>query len=241
MNEESANKEFDIRMSVALPATPEQVWAAIATPDGQATWFMPGPESFRDPATDPTIEAWDPPRRLRIVPTETMAMEYLIEAVDGGGAVLRFVHSGVLQAPEGAPPGWGDEFDAMNRAGWDMYLHTLAAYLTHFPGRAATYAEAEAPAADGAAWERIRDAFGRPDAPGGRVGIDLAGQRLVGEIDYVTDRFLCLRTANALIRFHERSPIGMPVAVSHHDYDGADPEPLAAAWREWLAGPVRVA
>ena len=30
----------------------------------------------------------------------------------------------------------------------------------------------------------------------------------------------------------------MSVAVSHHDYSGADPDELSRAWREWLAAPV---
>lgn len=226
---------FEIRTSVALPASPEQVWQAVATPEGQATWFMALPtEAGADPSAGPGVEVWEPPHHLLVRPDTTMAFEYLIESADGGTAVLRFVHSGVLDPPPGAE-GWADEFDAMNRAGWDMYFATLQAYLTHFPGRAASYAEADA---TGEVWERIRDMFGRPEAPGGTVALDLAGHRIVGEIDYVTDRFLGLRTEGALIRFHERSAIGMSVAVSHHDYGGADPEVLSAAWRDWLSAPV---
>ncbi|MBW0104890.1 SRPBCC domain-containing protein [Pseudonocardia sp. KRD291] len=227
--------EFDIRTSIALPATPEQVWQAVATPEGQAAWFMAVPtEPDADPSANPAVEIWEPPHRLLVRPDATMALEYLVEAADGGTAVLRLVHSGVLDPPLGVE-GWGDEFDAMTRAGWDQYFATLREYLTHFPGRAATYAEAEA---TGEVWERIRDVLGRPDAPGGRVTIDLAGRTLAGEVDYVTDRFLGLRTDGALIRFHERSAIGMPVAVSHHDYTGADPDELSAAWADWLAAPV---
>lgn len=226
--------EFEIATSVALPATPEQVWQAVATPEGQATWFMALPDTGADPSGAPGVEVFDPPHHLLVRPDATMAFEYLIEAVDGGTAVLRFVHSGVMDVAD-APPGWGDEFDAMNRAGWDQYFATLRAYLTHFPGRAATYAEAEA---SGEIWERIRDVFGHPDAPGGTVTIDLGGQTITGEIDYVAQRFLGLRTDRALIRFHERSGIGMPVAVSHHDYAGADPEVLSARWRDWLSAPV---
>lgn len=227
--------EYDIRTSIALPATPEQVWAAVATPEGQAAWFMAVPtEPGADPSQNPAVEAWEPPHRLLVRPDATMATEFLVEAAGGGTAVLRLVHSGVLDPPPGVE-GWGDEFESMTRAGWDMYFATLAAYLTHFPGRAAGYAEAEA---TGEVWERIRDTFGCPDAPGGPVTIDLPGHRLVGEIDYVTDRFLGLRTEGGLVRFHERSGIGMPVAVSHHDYTGADPDALSAAWRDWLAAPV---
>ena len=230
--------EFEIRTSVALPATPEQVWQAVATPEGQATWFMAVPaEPGADPSAGPGVEVWEPPHHLLIRPDATMAFEYLIEAGDGGTAVLRFVHSGVMDVAD-APPGWGEEFDAMNRAGWDMYFATLAAYLTHFPGRPATYAEAEA---TGEVWERIRDTFGRPTTPGGTVTIELGGRTITGEVDYVAERFLGLRTADALIRFHERSGIGMPVAVSHHDYTGADPDALTAAWRDWLSAPVPAA
>ncbi|MET0190277.1 MAG: hypothetical protein ABW212_14825, partial [Pseudonocardia sediminis] len=205
----------------------------------QAAWFMAVPaEPGADPSTAPGVEVWEPPHRLLVRPTPTMATEFLIEAADGGTAVLRFVHSGVMDVPD-APEGWGDEFDAMTRAGWDQYFATLRAYLTYFPGRAATYGEAEASEGSGVeVWERIRDTFGRPDAPGGTVTIDLGGRTVTGEIDYVTGKFLGLRTDRALIRFHERSAIGMPVAVSHHDYAGADPEALSEAWRDWLSAPV---
>ena len=229
---------FDIRTSVALPATPEQVWQAVATPQGQAAWFMAVPdEPGGDLSQNPAVEAWEPPHRLLVRPDATMAMEYLIEAAEGGTAVLRFVHSGVLDPPPGVE-GFGDEFDAMTRAGWEQYLATLRAYLTHFPGRAARYAEAEAPEAAGPVWARVRRACGDPDSPGAPVTIELPDRTLSGEVDYVTDRFLGLRTDAALIRFHERSGIGMSVAVSHHDYSGADPDELSRAWREWLAAPV---
>lgn len=224
------SREFEIRRSVALPAAPEQVWQAVATPEGQAAWFMAVPaEPGADLSADPSAAVWEPPRHLVFRPDATTAIEYLIEAEEGGTALLRFVHSGVLDDE------WGDEFEAMTGAGWDQYLATLRAYLTHFPGRSATYAEAEA---DGPVWERVRDALGRPSAPGGRITLELPGYRLTGEVDYVTDRFLGLRSDGALVRFHERSTIGLPVAVSHHDYTGADPGGLADAWRAWLAAPV---
>lgn len=221
--------EFDIRRSVALPATPEQVWQAVATAAGQAAWYMTAPE-WPEPAE--MADVCEPPHRLRIPIGDTQLIEFLIEADAGGTAVLRLVHSGVLDT-EGHEDGWGDEFDAMTRAGWEMYLDTLRAYLRFFSGRPAGYAEAEAPGPG--AWPSIVDAFGAPSAPGGTVELTVAGTRQHGEIDYVTERFLGLRTDGGLIRFHNRSAIGLPVAVSHHDYTGADPAALSSAWRTWLA------
>jgi hypothetical protein len=218
--------EFDIRRSVVLPATPEQVWQAVATAAGQAAWYMTAPD-WPEPAE--MADVCDPPARLRIPIGDTQLLEFLIEADAGGTAVLRLMHSGVLDT-EGQEDGWGDEFDAMTQAGWAMYLQTLQSYLRFFAGRPAGYAEAEAPGPGG--WTAVVDALGR--TLGAEVELTVAGTRLQGEIDYVAERFLGLRTPGALIRFHERSAIGMPVAVSHHDYTGADPVELSSAWRTWL-------
>ena len=34
-------KEFEIRREVDLPATPEEVWDAVATGPGTASWLFP--------------------------------------------------------------------------------------------------------------------------------------------------------------------------------------------------------
>jgi len=213
-------RRFEIRRAVELPVPPEQVWRAIATPEGQAGWFMSGEEGDGDSEADP-------PRQL-VLRFGTQAMEYVLEAADGGTTVLRFVHSGILDED------WDDEFDAMTGAGWDLYLFSLGQYLRHFPDRPAVYAEAEAPAApDG--WKRILAALGDP-AEGDRVSVP-GGD---GVVDIRAEHHLGIRTGNALIRFHERSLIGMPVAVGHHDYTpGADPAALTTTWTAWLAATVR--
>jgi len=227
--------EFEIRRAVPLPAPPDVVWRAIATGPGLAGWFM---DMVPDP-DDATVVAWEPGRRLAIElpPGEdgsSQAFEYLIEARAGGTAVLRFVHSGFLGDD------WGDEFEAMTGAGWDMYLATLAAYLTHFPDRPARYAEAEGPAASAtaAAWPRLLAALDLRAAPsvGSTVRVDVRGLGAVeGVVDYATPSFLGLRTADALVRFHGRWAIGMVVAVGHHATDpGFDPAAATAAWTGWL-------
>lgn len=215
------SRQFEIRRSVALPVPPERVWRAIATPEGQAAWFMPG-----DPDAEVDTEA-DRPHRLA-VRFGTQAMEYVLETADGGTTVLRFVHSGILDGD------WGDEFDAMTGAGWDLYLFTLGQYLRHFPDRPAVYAEADAPPAPDA-WKRVLAALGDP-AEGD--GVRVLGT--AGVVDFRSATHLGVRTAGALVRFHNRELIGLPVAVGHHDYTpGADPAALTTTWSAWLATTVR--
>jgi hypothetical protein len=207
---------FEIRRQVALPASPEEVWRAVATPGGQAGWFMTADGG------DAEIVA-EPPHRLE-QRFGTQAIEYVIEAADGGTAVLRFVHSGVLDGD------WGDEFATMTGFGWDMYLFSLGEYLRHFPGRPAVYAEAEAPP-EPDAWKRIRSALGEP-VEGAAVDTPVGS----GVVDIASDHYLGIRTPTALVRFHERSMMGMPVAVGHHDMTpGADAGELTRTWTAWLS------
>jgi hypothetical protein len=72
------------------------------------------------------------------------------------------------------------------------------------------------------------------------VKIDLPdGPRILGEVDYLTEKFIGLRTSDELIRFHERSAIGLPVAVSDHCYGAlADPRRRTESWQHWLAAAI---
>jgi uncharacterized protein YndB with AHSA1/START domain len=232
------NKHFEIRREVALDATPEQVWEAIATGPGLTAWFAP----MDVDADSDMVVAWEPGKHLAIQTPQaedgsTQAFEYLIEARDQGSTVLRFVHSGVFGDD------WSDEFEDMTGKGWDMYLHTLAQYLSHFAGRPAVYVEAESPpsSAQPDTWPRVLEALGagasRPVELGTAVHLDLAGVSAIdGVVDYLSSNFVGLRTADALVRFHGRAPIGMTVAVSHHTY-GRDLDVAKAtqAWEAWLA------
>ena len=60
------------------------------------------------------------------------ALDYTIEAREGGTAHLRYVHSGILSDE------WEDQYDAIG-GHTDFYLHTLGQYLEHFNGREVTY------------------------------------------------------------------------------------------------------
>jgi uncharacterized protein YndB with AHSA1/START domain len=217
-------KPFEIRKEVELEATPEQVWDAIATGPGLSAWLMPMPMD----ADSDMVEAWEPGRRLAIRTPEaddgaTQAFEYLIEARGQGSTVLRFVHSGF------GGDDWSDEYEAMTSGGWDMYLHTLSQYLAHYAGRPAVYVEAEGPPASAKAdaWSRLAPALGLP----GPVHVEVIGD---AEVDYTAPTFIGLRTPDALVRFHGRSSIGLPVAVSHHAYTSIDAPATTKAWEAWL-------
>lgn len=228
-------REFEIRKEVALDATQEQVWEAIATGSGLAAWFM----AMEGEPADAGATTWDPPRHL-VVRTPaapdgtTQAFEYLIEARDEGSTVLRFVHSGFLSDD------WNSEYEDMTRHGWDMYLHTLREYLRHFPGRRATYVEAEGPqpSADPNAWPVILRGLGltAPPQVDERVRLTPDGLAPVeAVVDYVGPTFLGVRTDHSLIRFHGRAALGMTAAVAVHEYAAdVDAKEASKAWESWL-------
>ena len=228
---------FEIRREVSLPAAPEQVWEAVATGDGLAAWFMPM-EVDRDSSM---VTSWEPGRRLTVrTPPENdgafHTFDYRLEPSASGSTVLRFLHHGFTG------DAWGEHFEAATGSGWDMYLHTLGQYLTHFPGRPAVYLEAEAPpaSADTDAYPRLIAALGlsEPIALGAAVHLELPGVGAVeGIVDYASPTFVGLRAPLALIRFHGRALLGMPVAVSQHTYlTTFDVDSARRGWEAWLAG-----
>jgi hypothetical protein len=228
-------REFSIRREIELPATPDEVWRAIATGPGLTAWF--GPMEAPEPDS-PAVTAWEPGRRLEVRPPagpdgSTHAFEYVI-STRAGSTWLRFVHSGI------AGDDWSDEYGDTTASGWDMYLQTLAAYLRHFADRPATFVAAEAPpsSAGADAWPRLLRALGvAEDArPGEPVTLAPAAPRPVdGVLDYLTPGFLGVRTADALYRFHGRPGLGMPVAVGHHVYgETVDGALLTKRWQAWL-------
>jgi uncharacterized protein YndB with AHSA1/START domain len=231
-------KPFEIRKEIPLTATPEQLWEAIATGPGLTAWFMP---MEVDPDSS-MVTSWEPGRRLAIrTPSgpdgSFQAFDYRIETGRSGGTtLLRFVHNGFTGDD------WGDGFDVMTSSGWDMYFHTLHQYLTHFARRPAVYLEAEAPSASAKpeAWPRLVAALGLTDPVevGAAVRFDLPGVGSVeAVVDYVMPTFVGLRAPLALIRFHGRALMGMPVAVSQHTYVTTfDVASAQRGWEAWLAG-----
>jgi uncharacterized protein YndB with AHSA1/START domain len=239
------SREFEVSREIDLPAAPDDVWTAI-TADPAAWMFPTGMEipAGAAPPEGAPITTWEPPHRLVVrmeSPDGTFnALDYAIEARDGGTAHLRYVHSGILA------DGWEDQYDAID-GHTDFYLHTLAQYLEHFNGRQVTYVGQPShgingPESAGApdAMDALRAALGlSPDAGvGAPVHASLGGAgTLDGVVDYATPEFLGVRTADGLFRFFGRNHYGSVVGMSAHLFeDGVDAAASEAALKAWLDG-----
>ncbi|MEU5398022.1 SRPBCC domain-containing protein [Streptomyces sp. NPDC005963] len=238
---------FEIELETVLPASPEEVWEAIATGPGIDSWFMgrneveqrEGGVSAMDTGghrEEAVITAFEPGKRFaaRTAQGEDgrfMAFEYLIEGRDRGSTVLRVVHSGLLGDD------WQDEYDALRR-GWPFHLHTLREYLAHFPGRTAVPVFAMAPS-HGKTPQEVRASLTRAlslparVAVGARVHAELAGlPPLDGEVVWSDDERMEVRTADGIYTFHH----GSGVALMFHHLFGPDTDGAEAAWQRWLTG-----
>ncbi len=240
---------FEQRRQADVPATPEEVWAAIASGPGIDSWFMgrsevqPGANGtvrtvFGEYAPELGVTAWDPARRFAYRSGEAadgpfIAYEFLIGGRTGGSTVLRTVTSGFLPGD-----GWADEFEAMTLGG-ELYFRTLVEYLTHFAGRFAAPVTAFGP--PGTTWTRDRAllcrALGLPEAakPGDRARLvtDDAIGPVDGVVYFANVVAFGLRTQDALYRFMRG--FGKPALAAHHLFaEGADPAQAQRAWEAWL-------
>ena len=123
--------QFECNREVLLPATPEEVWEAVATSAGNAAWLFPNEINPDVPAT----KAWEPPRHFAVRMEQGdwfNALEFVIEGREGATSTLRYMHSGIFVED------WDRQYDAVHQH-TDFYLHTLGEYLRHFKGRTATY------------------------------------------------------------------------------------------------------
>jgi hypothetical protein len=233
-------REFEIRREVELPATPEQVWEAIATGPGNAAWLFPAEVEPGEGGTGiggSGVTVWDPPRHFATRAEGEggwfNAVEAIIEGREGGSTVLRWVHSGIFVDD------WDNQYDSADHH-TDFYLHTLGQYLRYFSGRTATYAGAEGPPSSTApdAFAVLRRALGLGGevAVGDRVHLAPPGLDPVDAVvDYLAPQFIGLRSTDGLYRFFGRNAWGMPVGLGHHLFaEGVDQEKTTLAWRSWL-------
>lgn len=230
--------EFRIKREVVLPASPEQVFAAVT--EGTAGWMFPTPTPDpTDPSPDNPVQTWDPPHHLAVRQEGPdgwfNALEHIIEAHDGGTAVVRYVHAGILTDD------WESQYDGASKH-TDFYLHSLGQYLQYFAGVPVTYFATDGPESSGApgSFARLAPALGIPGAarPGDAVALDIPGLgRIDAVIDYLNEWFLGLRSADTLYRFYGRDSFGATVDAAHHVFGReVDAEAGAATWQEWLAG-----
>lgn len=150
-----------VHLELALPATPEEVWQAIATGPGISSWFAPTEVEEREggavafhmgPGMDSVgrVTSWEPPRRFAYEERDwgpnapPLATEFTIEASSGSTCVLRLVHSLFADADD-----WDGQLEGME-SGWLGFFDVLKLYLRDFAGQppatfriTATYAGTE--------------------------------------------------------------------------------------------------
>lgn len=231
------SKEFACQREVLLPASPEEVWDAVATAAGNSAWLFPN-EIAPDGAGSTT---WDPPHHFA-VRTERgdwfNAVEFEIESEDGTSTTLRYAHSGIFLE------NWDTQYDAVQQH-TDFYLHTLSEYLEHFNGKPATYIgggpgglQGPPASADPDGFRHLQKALGLTPAnvAGDAVTLTPAGlDPLEAVIDYKQPNFLGARTADGLYRFFGRNAFGAPVGMSAHLFaENVEHDAVTQSWQHWL-------
>jgi uncharacterized protein YndB with AHSA1/START domain len=249
--------QFAQHREAEVPASPQEVWAAIATGPGIDSWFMgrsqveAGPQGtvrtvFGEYAPELPITEWDPGRRLAYGSQTSgsqasgsqasdgrfIAYEFLIEGRAGASTVLRAVTSGFLPGDD-----WAEEFEAMTLGG-ELYFRTLVEYLTHFAGRFAIPVTAFGP--PGTSWVRDREllchALGVSEQPEPGDPVRFADEIAAsgGVVYHANAHAIGVRTADGLYRFMRG--FAKPVVAAHHLF-GPDAEPSQArqAWEAWLS------
>ena len=245
-------RQFTQHDTAEVPASPEEVWAAIATGPGIDSWFMgrnevkPGADGsvrtvFGDYAPESPVTEWDPAHRFGYRSGQApdgrfIAFEYLIEGRAGGSTVLRAVTSGFIPGDD-----WADEFEAMTLGG-ALYFATLVEYLTYFPGRFAAPLTAYGP--PGRDWTRDRALLGQalgladPAARGDPVRFTGEAGPAEGVVYFANAHTIGIRTGDALYRFMRG--FGKPVIAAHelfaaHAGPGhAGPGQAQQYWETWL-------
>jgi uncharacterized protein YndB with AHSA1/START domain len=237
-------KEFEVTWQGELLAPPQEVWEAFTQHTAGWLWrieYEPRLGGAERGLTSGggTVAAWDPPRHFatRTRPeTERDGfneLDYRLEA-RAAGTFLRYVHRGT------ATDDYDREVEACRRH-TAFYNHSLGEYLRHFSGRDAAYVAATAPEASArGGFGAMKQALGLEEsvAAGDRVRLTPAGiEPIDGVVDYATDEFLGVRSADALYRLYGRDAWGWPVGVAHHLFaDGVDETATEQAWSGWLQG-----
>ena len=240
--------QFARHNEAEVPASPNEVWAAIATGPGIDSWFMGRNEVeagaggavstvFGEYAPELEITEWDPAHRFAYGSGQApdgrfIAYEFLIEGRAGSSTVVRTVTSGFLPGDD-----WADEFEAM-RMGGELYFRTLVEYLTCFAGRFAVPVTAFGP--PGTSWSRDRSLLcrelGLAEAPEPGDPVRFTGE--VGSADgvvyFASAHAIGVRTPDALYRFMRG--FAKPVIAAHHLFAaGAEPDQARQAWEAWLS------
>lgn len=238
-------KQWAVQWEGVLAASPQDLWESITQHAAGYLWkieyepWLGGAERGLT-AGGGTVTAWEP---LRHFATRTRPelerdglneVDYRLESL-GAATYLRYTHRAEIPADE-----FDRQLDAC-RQHTSFYNHSLGQYAAHFAGRAPVYVSVDVPeaAAEGG-FAALRRALGVPDdvVAGDRVRLTPAGlDPIDGVVDFTTDPFFGVRSADGLYRLYGRDTWGWPAGVSLHLFaDGVDEAATERAWSAWVAG-----
>jgi uncharacterized protein YndB with AHSA1/START domain len=247
MAERPSSQTFEIVEDVDVPASPEQVWEAVATGPGMDSWFMGRNEvepreggtakwSIGDFTMEATVTAWDPPQHFQFRAPEAPQgayhqFDYRIEPKDGGRTGVRYTHTGRLTGD------WEAEYEAMGE-GDPAYIFKLVQYLTHFQGRFGVSIDAYGPNVpdEEQVMATYRTALGLGDSVGmgDKVQADLDGIGPVdGVVDFLSRHFIGVLSDDAIYRFIHGFE-GTTFAGHHLFASGTIQKEAERAWSAWL-------
>ena len=235
---------FEVRDEITVDATPDEVWEAIASGPGVDSWLMGRTEvdsanktstfSMFGEVSKSSITVWEPGHRYAAQEDKNpdgtfMAIEWLIKSRDGGGAVVSFVHSGLLGE------NWEAEYNGLS-VGDHAYLAKLAVFVKHFAPRTATSSLFLPGPVTKDSWAAMTAAVGASaDAADGQParlsvpGIESAD----GTVAFVVSpSFVGMRTDDAMyMLIHGYNDA---VFATAHYFDDRDPSAETEAWQNWL-------
>ncbi len=203
-----AEKKREYEMKIDIEAPPEEVWRALTEAQELVRWFplQAKVEPRQGGAMhwswgkswtwETRIEAWEPPRLLRLVQEDSrpydadgkplpagqaaparLVVEFALES-RAGKTSLRLVHSGF-----GRGARWDEEFDGI-QMGWQFELRSLKQYLQRHRGRDrhVGWAHLTTPLAHEEAWAKLLSAEAFPFERGAlEAGREYAIQAATGD------------------------------------------------------------
>jgi uncharacterized protein YndB with AHSA1/START domain len=253
-----------VEMEFIAPATPEDVWKAMATGAGNTAWFTRATIDERvggvlrfdfgpSGTSSGEVTTWEPPHRFGYVEREwsegapPVATEITITSRTGGQCVVRMVHS--LFSSSDA---WDDQMEGFEN-GWPAFFEVLRIYLRHFAGRPAQsfVAMNQVEGDHLSVWKRLTEELGLSNPNVGEPRIMPARpQALSGVIERVQQdakqRVIVLRLETpvpgvAMIGAYDAGTY-VNASLSFFFY-GDDADAAAAAsepvWRAWLGEAFR--
>jgi len=252
-----------VQVEVEVPGTPQEVWSAVATGPGIASWFVPTRFETDEHGTPvraisdfgpgmesvATITEWNPPHRFAAESADLgpdappVATEWIVEARDGGTCTTRVVHSLIADKDD-----WDKQLEGWE-GGWPDFFRILRLYLTRFRGQPSALLQLQSMSelSRSEAWSRLIEALGfdgavtgdQRRAAGGAPPLHAWVER-VGEAAHPEELLLRLDEPTPGIAhlfamtMGEQTLISLRIFCYGEQAEGAASE-LKPRWREWLA------